>query len=521
MRRRLSGVRLYPFLMAAYPALALLAANVEQVGMEVVIRPLLLSFLLCAFLYALLLAVLRRAEAAALLTTCWLAFFFSYGHVYYALRQVSLVGENLGRHRYLGVAWLVLAIAASTWIVRRRTWGQPGRLLNAVLAIAVLLPLLQLGAFVVEGRILAARVEGGGSELMASGILPEDQVLRPPGDKPLPDIYYIILDGYGRSDTLKTVYGYDNSEFREGLRRLGFIVAECAQSNYAQTELSIASSTNLLYLESLGDTYTEESSNRRPLRALIRSSAVRRALEALGYRTFAFRTGFAFINLEDADRYLSPGLENGLNGFELMFLRSTAGLVVLDSASVLPRVLAPELHRPEDNHRERIRFTFDELERLAAQPGPKYVYAHIVSPHEPFVFDAEGNPIRKPSPTPDGWEEQAYAEQARYVSQRALAMLESMISTSTRPMAILLQADHGPGLNSAAGRMAILSAYYFPGADQVVTPDITPVNSFRALFNSLFGTSFELLPNRSYFSIYQAPYEYTIIPPSCPPQETP
>jgi hypothetical protein len=216
MRRRLSGVRLYPFLMAAYPAFALLAANVEQVGMQVVIRPLLLSLLLSALLYVLLAAVLRRAEAAALLTTWWLALFFSYGHVYYALRQVSLVGENLGRHRYLGIAWLVLGIAVSAWIVRRRTWGQPARLLTAVLAIAVLLPLLQLGAFVVEGRILAARVEAGGSELSASGILPEEQVLVPPADQPLPDIYYIILDGYGRSDTLKSFYGFDNADFRDG-----------------------------------------------------------------------------------------------------------------------------------------------------------------------------------------------------------------------------------------------------------------------------------------------------------------
>jgi hypothetical protein len=96
-----------------------------------------------------------------------------------------------------------------------------------------------------------------------------------------------------------------------------------------------------------------------------------------------------------------------------------------------------------------------------------------------------------------------------------------MISTSTRPLTVLLQADHGPGLNSPAGRMGILSAYYFPGADRMVTPDTTPVNSFRILFNSLFGTSFDLLPNTSYFSIYQAPYDYTIIPPSCPPQETP
>ena len=272
-------------------------------------------------------------------------------------------------------------------------------------------------------------------------------------------------------------------------------------------------------LESLGDTFRPGTDNRRPLRPLIRSSAVRRALEALGYRTFAFDTGFTFINLEDADRYLSPGLGNGLSGFELMFLRSTAGLLALDSAMVLPEMLAPELHRPQDDHRERVRFTFDELERLAAEPGPKYVYAHIVSPHDPFVFDAEGQAVDSPSPgtAPAGWEQRAYADQARFVSRRALEMLGAVISASERPPVILLQADHGPGWNSPAGRMGILNAYLFPGAAQVVEDDLSPVNSFRVLFNTLFGTSFVRLPDISYFSTYPAPYDFTLIQPSCPP----
>jgi hypothetical protein len=264
--------------------------------------------------------------------------------------------------------------------------------------------------------------------------------------------------------------------------------------------------------------------NRLPLRPLIGSSAVRRSLETLGYRTVAFDTGYTFINLQDADLYLSPRLGNGLAGFELLFLRSTAGLIVLDSATLLPRLLAPALHHPLDEHRGRVLYAFDELERLGGEPGPKYVYAHIVSPHDPFVFGAGGEPLNSPPVTSvvgGEWEQQAYADQARYISRRALTMLEKLIAGSTRPLVILLQADHGPGWNSDAGRMAILNAYRFPGAEQAISPGISPVNSFRVLFNSLFGTTFSLLPDVSYFSIYPAPYDFTLVPPSCPPQVTP
>jgi hypothetical protein len=469
--------------------------------------------------------LVRRPEPAAILTTWWLLLFFAYGHVYAALRQVSFLDASLGRHRYLAIVWIALALGGAAWFLRRREWGNTAQVLTWISLVAIALPLIQVGAYVVETSLLSAeRAASGQTSASAPGILPEGQVLRPAADVPMPDIYYIILDGYGRSDTLEQVYGFDNSEFLAGLRELGFVVAECSQSNYAQTELSIASSTNLVYLESLGDTFRPGTDNRRPLLPLIRSSAVRRGLEALGYRAIAFDTGFTFINLVDADLYLSPRLGNGLSGFELLFLRSTAGLLALDSATLLPRLLEPGLHHPQDEHRERVRYAFDELEQLGNEPGPKYVYAHIVSPHDPFVFGANGEPVDSPPVTSvvgGEWEQQAYADQARYISGRALAMLETLIVGSTRPIVILLQADHGPGWNSNAGRMGILNAYRFPGADQAIAPGISPVNSFRVLFNSLFGTTFSLLPDVSYFSIYPAPYDFTVVPPSCPPQVTP
>jgi len=515
--KHFAGIRAYPFLMAAYPALAMMAANVDQVEMTVVLRPLLLSLLLCALLYGVSALLIRRPEAAPLLTTWWLLLFFAYGHAYEALRAVTVAGESLGRHRYLVVVWIVLALGGAWWILRRRDWGRTARVLTAVSAVAVALPMAQLAVFAVENSMLSAEREASvtASEV---GLLPEGQVLTAPVGEPLPDVYHIILDGYGRSDTLEQVYDYDNSEFIHGLESLGFVVAECSQSNYAQTELSIASATNLQYLDALGDSFQPGTDSRRALWPLIRSSAVRRSLESLGYTTVAFETGFNWINLRDADLYLYPKVGSGLNDFELMFLRSTAGLVALDSVEVLPALLVPELNRPREVARERVRFAFDELERLGAEPGPKYVYAHIVSPHDPYVFNAAGEPVDPPVDTADvAAKQRAYADQARFVSQRTIEMLQALLAASDTPPVIVLQADHGPGEVSHAGRMGILNAYYFPGAEDVIAPSITPVNSFRMIFNSVFGASFARLPDVSYFSTYSAPYDFTIIPPSCPP----
>jgi hypothetical protein len=46
-----------------------------------------------------------------------------------------------------------------------------------------------------------------------------------------------------------------------------------------------------------------------------------------------------------------------------------------------------------------------------------------------------------------------------------------------------------------------LNAYYFPdGGYSTLDDAITPVNSFRTVFNKFFGTEFERLPDRIYAS---------------------
>jgi hypothetical protein len=64
---------------------------------------------------------------------------------------------------------------------------------------------------------------------------------------------------------------------------------------------------------------------------------------------------------------------------------------------------------------------------------------------------------------------------------------------------IILQGDHGWG-NTPSLKMYILNAYYLPGASNAVYPMITPVNTFRTIFNAYFGGNYELLPDISYYS---------------------
>ncbi|MBN2116387.1 MAG: hypothetical protein JW730_07445 [Anaerolineales bacterium] len=336
-----------------------------------------------------------------------------------------------------------------------------------------------------------------------------------------PDIYLIIVDGYGRADFLKDIYGYDNAQFIEFLEEKGFYVADQARSNYPLTQLSLPSLMNLQYL----DEYTREfggTDNLAPAYELIQHSTIRRVLEDRGYQFVALTSATLLTQIRDADVYLS--LENNdLNEFEALLLSTSVMGVAAESWGFDLPVMSYELHR------KYVVFSLDKLSEVPELPGPKFVFAHIMLPHPPFMFDRAGNfiPPERPYVTWDGslfpgtTEEyqNGYLEQVIFLNQKLTGMISDILARSANPPIIILQGDHGPGafynvleLDTAclAERYSILNAYYFPDGDyQQLYPSITPVNSFRVVLNQYFGAELDLLEDRSYFAGWLSPYVYT------------
>lgn len=501
-------------LLSLYPVLALLANNIEQVKPSAAWRSLLISFAAGAALFLLLRLLLHDWRRAALMCTLALVLIFSYGHVNQLLKLTGAFGARLARHRYMLPLWSVVFVLGLRWLIRRvKKFGQVTRVLNAVTSLMVLMPLVQMAVF--NYRAQAAQVE---FSYMFSGA---EQLQSPDNELP-PDIYYIVLDAYTRQDILQEVFDYDNNPFLEALTDMGFYVARCSQSNYAQTELSLASTFNLNYLDELGEGFVPGSDDRSGLWPLLRHGQVRRMLEDLGYTIVAFDTGFYWIMWMDADVYLSPprGGSNsalfnrgGLNGFEAMFLRSTAALVLTDAAlkfDLLERVL-PDVDYPRKIWRDKALFTLNQLEfdKVPSIQGPKFVYAHLILPHPPYVFGPNGEVVEERL---DDMDISGYRDQLIFTNKQIEPIVRALVEHSEREPVIIMQGDHGLRFTSEE-RMAILNAYYLPGhASDQLYPTISPVNSFRVVFNSYFGAEYELLEDTSYFSKYDRPYDYQVVP---------
>jgi hypothetical protein len=491
---RASKLPAHPLLIAAYSVVGLLGSNLGQIEANAVYRSLAVSVFLACLLLAGAWLLYRDWHQAAIIASLSIVLFFSYGHLYGELKQIEISGYVLGRHRYLAPIYASVLIGAAIWIYRRGLSQQTTPWFNALGLLWLAIPLIQIFRFEFQSTPSAPLIELGHATQK-------------------PDIYYIVLDAYTREDVLREVYGVDIAPFRDELERMGFTLAECSLSNYSQTDLGFAATLNLDYLES-----SQSGNDRSPLFFMIRENEVRRQLENAGYVTMAYETGFAWSEWRDAEFFLGPTYERGirLNAFETLLLRTTGLIVLLDAQTSL----LPALNDPLNTHRERVLFALETLSELPSTDEPKFVFAHIVAPHKPYLFAPEDDENLEHSIiVSDGKAGQdvvGYRNQITYLNERIPAILQQIIDESSQPPIIILQGDHGADEALPQDRMAILNALYLPGADgALIDSTLSPVNTFRLIFRTYFGWEESLLPDLSYYSSYDEPYRLEAISRPC------
>jgi hypothetical protein len=274
---------LHPFLLAINPVLFLFANNPDQVGVGMIPGPVAVLTVIALLLWSSLSLVLKDPKRAGLVVSLFFLLFFSYGVCYLELEVFTsaLVGDaTLMTPTYLLGAWTaVFALGVYAFVNTRRSLDHLTMVANVVTGCLVLLSAMRIGTYQL----------GSTSARWSSVITPtiEASPVREAAG-PLPDIYYIILDGYARADILADVYDYDNGDFLDYLTAKGLYVARQSRSNYCQTLLSLASSLNLTYLDELAQQVGAEYRGGAPAADFIQDSAVVHFLRSYGYEIVAF-----------------------------------------------------------------------------------------------------------------------------------------------------------------------------------------------------------------------------------------
>jgi hypothetical protein len=504
MKRSLS-LKVYPFLLAIYPILALWNFNIIYVNLASAMRSLALTLVGTALVWLILRFALRDGAKAGLLTTLGMLLFFSYGHLYLYLNEHV---EALGRHRYLLAIFAVVFLLAgylTVWKLKNPAGLE--RFLTITGVVLVSYSILQLGWY--QFKVYQASIEANQN---TGGAITSPQ---PSPEMELPDIYLIILDAHTSSHVLQEYYDYDNRDFIESLTEMGFFVADCSQSNYPGTKYSVSSMMNMTYIQEL----FEKSDVLPPLNA----SVVAETLRNNGYTVVAFETrAKAHFDLKE-DVLLARNplvLENmdlfsGINEFESMLIETSLLRLLNDIKYLLPNFITGDVKDSEMyEHYLQTFFILDELKKLPEMEGPIFVFAHILVPHDPFIFTPTGGyePIIFTEDPIKG-----YRNNVAFIDHRMPEILRTIIETSEVPPVIIVQGDHGPkGLQvKKEQRMSILNAYYVNEEAKVsLYNSITPVNSFRVIFNHYFGTDFELIDDISYYVHVTAEFDDPIIVPN-------
>ncbi|MGB8253668.1 MAG: hypothetical protein WCF08_10670, partial [Anaerolineaceae bacterium] len=494
----------HPFLFVLFALLSLLVANQQRLPVFQILRPLLIFFSLTALLLCLARWLAKDWQRAGLITTLLLLLFFSYGHVYGLLEGSSLFGLDIGRHRFLLSLYALLLMGGGFLILKDRR--SPLRLtvwLNVITALLVLTQIGQLALAGYQAHRLNAQVQGDEDTISNEAIaLPTDR------SNTRPDIYYIILDTYTRQDAFKAVLDYDNSSFIEELRSRGFTIADCSLSNYTSTSASLISSLDMLYLNELDPPLGTGYRNLSFLDPYLQNNRVIDSLAHAGYTIVAFDSGYMPTELPGVDVYLTPVTGNvftgGLTRYESLLLQSSAGILVYDFSSRLPSGMRYFLDATYVAHRQRILYELDKLGRLEELPTPKFVFAHILAPHTPFVFTRDGQPVVRNTPftlndDPELGDpslyRQRFIDQTLFMNSQMLQLIDRILAQPGDPV-IILQGDHGVP-SSGIWATAILNAIRLPGGEYTLYTAETPVNTFRLIFNHLFNADLPLSPDRS------------------------
>lgn len=509
--------KLHPVFIAIFPVLGYYASNSSEALLSSTWVPLFLSLVLMGVVWSLLQLILRDIYKSALLTSIFLVAFFSYQHVANGLKELRNIAPFIPEKFNTGTLAVYIVVAAVLLLLSLRLKDT-----KKIAGFFTILGLYLVVSSIV--RIVPAEISRAQTAVDLSK-LRDERVVRTL-DRSLnnastnPDIYYIIPDRHARQDVLKKYYKYDNSKFIDFLEGKGFFVASKSRANYPKTFLSLASSLNLQHITNLSELIGRDVSDNTPVFEMVHNNLVSEYLKNRGYKFIYFGSWWEPTRVNpQADRNIN--LYASSNEFLRKFGQTTVLNPIFFHVFKAGDILGFSDERVRENHK----FQFEQLKKIAESPSPKFVFVHLLAPHSPYVFDADCNAFTTKS---NNRSNEEYVAQLECIDNQLMQVIDAILDKSDRLPIILLQSDEGPfkvdemnkhgeGVDwtkvsddAARQHMGILNAYYLPDFDKSkLYPSITPVNSFRLIFNNYFGTHFTKLEDKSYFIPHlNRPYDF-------------
>jgi hypothetical protein len=491
----LSQLPLHPPLWAAYIVLLVYSNNLAEVPPSDVPLPLLVATGSAALGTLVLAVALRDPPRAGVVVTMVVVPLLAFAFIRDAVAAVWT-----GDDRILVLVLLVLVCLGVVAMERRR--ASVGSLTLALNVLSALLVGMVLVPIVVGVSVALSR-----SASVSDTALPaRPAVATSPATAPR-DIYHLVFDRYGSNEAMRIRFGFDNSGFTRWLEQVGFQVVEDARANYSGSAVSLASTLGMSLLDEVAAQMGPDVGYYGPILDRVRRSPVAAWLQDRGYEYIHLGSWYPpTASSAIADRSFGPGISNDL------------ATTLIDN-SALPVVFDP-FPSAKQRHAAAAMLQLDRLDVLATESAgaPRYVFAHILVPHPPYVFSEDG------SFAP---EDATLVSQLMYTNTRIEALVQALLERpeAQRPI-LILQADEGPVPNDfyaeggafdwatasdedIVGHFGVLNAMYLPGPEGVeeLPAGMSLVNTYPEVLERYFGVTVPREPNRSWASLAETPYD--------------
>jgi len=494
------SLTLHPFLFAIFPIIFIYSINSQEIKFEEIFSLFIIILPITFGLIFILSLIFQNKKAISFVISIGLMIFFSYGHIH------NLISTNSElRHIYLITVFLLIFIISTYYFVRtKRKLDNAIKITNAVGIILIVISGMNIISDNIVGNTSIDLID-------TSSNINTNQI----SDKP--DVYYIILDAYAGQDVLNNYFGYDNTEFISFLEDKNFHVVPHALTNYHNTALSLSSSLNMQYLDCVENSKVIREEFRESEFCFGPSVAYDKVQNNEIMKKFN-QEGYTIINAYS-------GIEPTRN-FDIAFSNLCGRYSGIMNSELTITLIGKSILNPiyvklfEDVKRDQILCVLSELEQVHKKYDKSiFVFAHLMLPHHPYIFGPNGESV-SPEKMEARWEglendKDGYLNQVKFVNQKLKQIITTIIEESSIPPIIILQGDHGlkseiknwnhPTDEEFHNRLSIFNAYHIPTMNELPYENITPVNSFRIIFNELFDEQLEILPNLSYWQYDEAP----------------
>jgi len=180
----------HPFLFALFPIMFLYSHNVTQVSVSEIFLPAAITLIFTTLFWLLLSILFKNKRKAGFSATLFLILFFSYDHIYDSIRYLFIGDTKIGRGGYLLIVMGLLLIFATYFAIKSR--GNFSKLTSFLNVVASFLVGYQL-IMIIYGTVANAKLSSNNN----FDTIELESTFKGP------DIYFIILDSYARSDILK------------------------------------------------------------------------------------------------------------------------------------------------------------------------------------------------------------------------------------------------------------------------------------------------------------------------------